>query len=259
MIRLTVYLTPHQVDELALREKTVVVVDVLRAGTTVTTALSNGAREVIPTATVEAAARVSGNLTGGVTLLAGERNGRMIEGFHLGNSPLEYTPEKVRGKAIVFVSSNGTPVFLKARHAREMVVCSFVNISAVSEFVREKDGDVAVLCAGNAGALSFEDAVCAGMLVHLLSGAEGNTIHLSDAGRAVHALHKIHAKNLLRMLKGTDNGRSLIELGFLEDIRFCAKLDTVPVVPLLDGTVLRLPRTGEKKDTPVEVSGQLEK
>jgi len=254
MIQLTMHLTPHQVDEMSLRDKTVVVVDVLRAGTTVTTALSNGAREVIPTSTVENAARVSGNLTGGNTLLAGERNGKMVEGFHLGNSPLEYTAEKVRGKPIVFISSNGSPVFLKARHAREMAVCSFVNIGAVAESVRAKEGDLVVLCAGNAGGFSLEDAVCAGMLIHLLSADEDKKLQMSDAGRAAHALYKVHAKNPLRMLKGTDNGRTLTEMGFMDDVRYCASIDSVPVVPLLDGTVLRLARLGEKKDSSVEVS-----
>ena len=86
-----IHLTPHLVDELALRDKVVVVVDVLRAGTVYAVALHNGAREVIPTATVDAAARVSSNLAGAITMLAGERNGKMIEGFHFGNSPLEFT------------------------------------------------------------------------------------------------------------------------------------------------------------------------
>ena len=252
MIQLTVHLTPHQVDELALRDKRVVVVDVLRAGTTVTTALNNGAREVIPTASVESAAKISGNLTGSITLLAGERNGKMVEGFHLGPSPLEHTPEKVRGKSVVFISSNGSPVFLKARHAREMAVCSFVNLSAVAESVRGVEGDLVIVCAGNGGGFSFEDAVCAGMLIQLLADRHKVALELGDAGFAAFALQKGHAKNLPRMLRDTDNGRTLTEMGAEADIAYCAGLDTIPVVPALDGTVLRLRRPAEKITPPAD-------
>jgi len=253
MIQLTVHLTPHQVDELALRDKRVVVVDVLRAGTTVTTALHNGAREVIPTATVETAARISGNLTGSITLLAGERGGKMVTGFHLGPSPLEYTPEKVLGKSIVFISSNGSPVFLKARYAREMAVCGFVNLSAVAESVKEVDGDLVIVCAGNGGGFSFEDAVCAGMLIQVIAERYKVGLELSDAGFAAFALQKGHGRNLQRMLRDTDNGRTLTEMGAEADIAYCAGLDTVPVVPVLDGTVLRLRRPAEKVAPPADV------
>jgi 2-phosphosulfolactate phosphatase len=259
MIQLSVHLTPHQVDELALRDKRVVVVDVLRAGTTVTTALSNGAREVIPTSSVESAAKISGNLTGSIMLLAGERNGKMVEGFHLGNSPSEYTAEKVRGKAVVFISSNGSPVFLKARYAREMAVCSFVNLRAVAESVREIEGDLVIVCAGGAGGFALEDAVCAGMLMQILSDHYKVELRFGDAGAAALALQKVHARNLLRMLRETDNGKALVELGFEEDLKYCAGLDTIPVVPALDGTVLHLRRSGDKKDTPADVPAPMEK
>lgn len=245
---LKVHLTPHLVDELALRDKVVVVVDVLRAGTCVATALYNGAREIIPTATVEAAARVSGNLAGAITTLAGERGGRMIEGFHFGDSPLEFTADKVGGKAIVFLTTNGTPAFVRARHARELVVCSFVNISAVAEFVRAQQGDVEIVCAGNAGAFCIEDAVCAGMLLHLLTEGSAGLVHHSDAVTAALALYKGHARGLQRMLRRSDNGVLLEELGFAADVHACGELDTVPVVPRLDGNVLRLRASDEKKE-----------
>ncbi len=246
---LKIHLTPHPVDELALRDKIVVVVDVLRAGTCVATALHNGAREVIPTASVDAAARVSGNLSGAVTTLAGERGGKMIEGFTFGNSPLEFTPDRVTGKAIVFLTTNGTPAFVRARYAREMVVCSFVNISAVAEFVRAQQGDVEIVCAGNAGGFCIEDAVCAGMLLHLLTEGTAGTVHHSDAVSAALSLYKGHARGLQRMLRRSDNGVLLEELGLAADVHACGELDTVPAVPRLDGNVLRL-RTNEEKKEP---------
>jgi 2-phosphosulfolactate phosphatase len=248
MAETKIRLTPHLVDELALRDKVVVVVDVLRAGTCIATALHNGAREVIPASTVEAAARVSGNLATAGTVLAGDRSGKMIEGFHFGNSPLEFTPERVQGKAIVFLTSNGTPAIFRARYARELAVCSFVNISAVAEFVRQQQGDVEIVCAGNAGGFCIEDAVCAGMLLHLLTEGSAAT-HLADAATAALSLYKGHARGLQRMLRRSDNGVILEELGFTADARACSELDTVPVVPRMDGNVLRL-RTNEEKKEP---------
>jgi 2-phosphosulfolactate phosphatase len=236
------------VDELALRDKVVVIVDVLRAGTCVAIALHNGAREIIPTATVEAAARVSGNLAGAVTTLAGERGGKMIEGFHFGSSPSEFTAEKVTGKAIVYLSSNGMPAIVRARHGRELAICGFVNISSVAEFVRQQQGDVEIVCAGNAGGFCIEDAVCAGMLLHLINEGTAGTIHHSDAVSAAMTLYKGHARGLQRMLRRSDNGVMLEELGFAADVQACGELDTVPVVPRLDGNVLRLRANEEKKE-----------
>ena len=107
-MRVEVFFTPHQVDEMYLRDRIVVVIDVLRASTTIAMALRNGAKEIIPVATVESAMKIVGNLFGDVTLLGGERNGKMIEGFNLGNSPLEYIEERVRGKSIIFSTTNGS-------------------------------------------------------------------------------------------------------------------------------------------------------
>jgi 2-phosphosulfolactate phosphatase len=241
--------TPQQIDEMALRDRTVVAIDVLRASTTITTALHNGAREVIPVATVEAAVKIGGNLAGDVILLAGERNARMIQGFHLGNSPLEYTPEKVRGKTIVFSSTNGAQVLAKGRLARELLVCSFVNISSVIGHLRAQPRDFTIVCAGTNGSFSLEDSVCAGMVVHGLAG-EGDAagLVLSDGALASMALHKTYGRNILKMLKLGEHGRLLEELGFGEDLAFCARTDTVPVLPAMEGNVLKLKREPEKKD-----------
>ena len=232
--------TPHQLDELALRDKTAVVIDVLRACTTVITALANGARKVIPTVSAEAAAKLAGPLVDGVAIRGGERGGKMIEGFSLGNSPLEYTEERVRDKSIVYSTTNGSPLFLKAKYARHMLVCGFVNIGVVAGFLKEHATDVEILCAGSNGRFALEDAVCAGMLVHLLSEDAGVGLVLSDAGVAAHSLYRAHSKSLQKMLRQTEDGKVLTGLGFEADLPYCAGVDTVPVLPLLDDNALRL-------------------
>ena len=154
-MRIDLFFIPHQTDELALREKTVIVIDVLRASTTIITALSNGAREIIPVTTVESAVKISGNLFGDVILLGGERNGKMIDGFNLGNSPSEYTAERVRGKAVIFSTTNGSQAIVKARYAKELIVCGFVNMGTVVEAISCSPRDFTIVCAWNDCVLSM--------------------------------------------------------------------------------------------------------
>src|SRR5512135_2548557 len=114
-MRVNVLFSPVIADELFFTGKTVIVIDVLRASTTIITALQNGAKEIVPVATVEFAVKVSGGMFGGQTLLAGERNTKKIEGFYLGNSPLEFVPEAVSGKSIIHYTTNGTKAIVKAK------------------------------------------------------------------------------------------------------------------------------------------------
>jgi 2-phosphosulfolactate phosphatase len=241
-MQIQLHFVAQQFDELALREKTAVVIDVLRASSTVITALANGAREVIPTPTVEAAAKIAGHLNADVTIRGGEQNGKIIEGFTLGDSPLEYTEDRVRDKSIVYSTTNGSPLMLRAKYAQHVVICGFLNISAVAGFLRERAGDVEILCAGTAGRFSIEDAVCAGMLVHLLGETLEPDLALCDAAVAAKALYRASSRNLLRMIRQGADGRYLESLGFADDLKYCAGLDTVPVLPMLDDNVLRLRR-----------------
>lgn len=238
-MQINLFLTPQQVDELALREKTVVMIDVLRSSTTIATALASGARQVIPATSVESAVKISGNLFGDVFLLGGERNGKMIAGFTLGNSPLEYTEERVRGKSIIFSSSNGTLALAKGRHARTLLVCGFVNLSTVASTLQQIGGDVTILCAGNDGLIAMEDAVCAGMLIHRVTGWAPDTPGMPDGASVALSLFKAHGKSPLKMVQASEHGRHLVSLGFGDDLRVCASVDSLTVVPSFEGGVLK--------------------
>ncbi|HWP81473.1 MAG TPA: 2-phosphosulfolactate phosphatase [Bacteroidota bacterium] len=231
-----------EIDELQLRDKNVIVIDVLRASSTVAVAMKNGAREIIPVASIESAVKISGSLFGDVTLRGGERYGKMIQGFNLGNSPLEYTEATVRGKSIIYCTTNGSVAMAKSRYARNMAVGAFVNISMVVDFIAEVNDDFLLICAGKNSALSsfsLEDAVCAGMIVQKLTD-KGLDIELTDATRAAQSLYKSFGKSIPKMLKMSDHGRYLIELGFGEDLKICGAIDSVPVLPALSGTVIKL-------------------
>ena len=238
-MKLDVLFSPVQADELFFTGKTTVVIDVLRASSTIITALSNGAKEIVPVGTVEFAVKVSGGIFGGQTLLGGERNTKKIEGFALGNSPSEYTKEIVSGKSIVFYSTNGSRAIVKAKYSTNLFICSFNNLKTVAKHIKMLDQDVIILCAGNNNLFSLEDSVCAGMLVsELIAG--NKTIELTDASTGALTLFKSFGKNIFKMLSETDHGQLLINNGFEKDLKACAELDSTDVIPFYAGNVLKV-------------------
>ncbi len=238
-MKLDVLFSPVQADELFFTGKTTVVIDVLRASSTIITALTNGAKEVIPVGTIEFAVKVSGGIFGGHTLLGGERNTKKIEGFALGNSPSEYTNEIVSGKSIVFYSTNGSRAIVKAKYSANLFICSFNNLKTLAEHLKKLNEDVIILCAGNNNFFSLEDSVCAGMLVtELIAG--NKTAELTDASTGALALYKSFGKNIFKMLSETDHGQLLITNGFEGDLKACAAFDSTNVIPFYAGNTLKV-------------------
>lgn len=238
-MKLDVLFSPVQADELFFTGKTTVVIDVLRASSTIIKALSNGAKEVVPVGTVEFAVKVSGGIFGGQTLLGGERNTKKIEGFALGNSPSEYTAEIVSGKTIVFYSTNGSRAIVKAKYSSNLFVCSFNNLSAVANHLKKLNEDVIILCSGNNNFISLEDSVCAGMLVNKLISIDSSMV-LNDSSKSAMTLFKSFGKNIPRFLSETDHGKILIENGFETDLKDCAELDSTEVIPKYSDNVIKV-------------------
>jgi 2-phosphosulfolactate phosphatase len=242
-MKIDVTFSSGQLDELQLRDKNIIVIDVLRSSTTVAVALHNGAREIIPVSSIESAVKISGSLFGEVTLRGGERNGKMIDGFNLGNSPKEYSFSNVNGKSIIFCSTNGSVAMHKSRYARNLAIASFVNVSVIAEYIREIGGDILIVCAGRAGSMgnfSLEDAVCAGMILTKLQEDESSLLDLSDSARASLLLYRNLGRSLPKLLKTCDQGLYLTEIGFGEDLKICGAVDSIPVLPVLAGTVIKL-------------------
>jgi 2-phosphosulfolactate phosphatase len=238
-MRLDVLFSPVLTDELFYTGKTTVVIDVLRASTTIITALKNGAKEVVPVGNVEFAVKLSGGIFGGQTLLGGERNTKKIEGFALGNSPSEYTNEVVAGKTIVYYSTNGSRAIVKAKYSRKLFICSFNNIQVLSKHLKELDEDVIILCSGNNNFFSLEDAVCAGKLINdLITGRKKN--ELTDSANAALTLFKNFGKDIPKTLGETEHGQLLIKNGFSEDIKTCAELNDVDIIPFYSGNTIKV-------------------
>lgn len=219
--------------------KTVVVIDVLRASTTITTALHNGAETVIPTATVREAIKRADQFDRKNVLLCGERKGIRVPEFDLGNSPAEYGSQVVRNKTIIFTSSNGSRLLAKVKEASLVIVAGFVNISAVVKKVMHKNNDCIFACAGSAGQFSLEDTVCAGMLVDGLQNEyNGSTLILNDEAKAALILYRYYSKEVLTMLKGSSHGQYLASIHMEDDLAICASVDLYDVVPVLSGECL---------------------
>lgn len=238
-MKINVHLSPATIDELWFSGKTTVVIDVLRATSTIVTALQNGAKEIIPVASVEFAVKVSGGMFGGLTLLGGERNTKKIEGFALGNSPLEYTHDLVNGKSIVLFTTNGTKAIVKAKFSKNLLICSFLNLSIIAKKIVELNNDLEILCAGRNNSFSLEDTYCAGKLITELSKLVEEPL-LSDTSKASVALSKSFGKSLPKMLEDTEHGKILLENGFEEDIKYCCKVNSIEKIPHFSGNVIKL-------------------
>jgi 2-phosphosulfolactate phosphatase len=246
-MKVNVLFSPVSADELYFANKTTVVIDVLRASSTIINALSNGAKEVIPVATVEFAVKVSGGMFGGQTLLGGERNTKKIDGFAIGNSPFDYSKDVVEDKFIVFFSTNGSKAIVKAKFSENLLVCSFNNLAAVVKHLVQLNNDVEILCAGNNNLFSLEDSVCAGKLIEEIKKKKKN-VEISDSSAAAFALYERFGNDILEMLKNTEHGKKLLENGFEKDLEFCSKLNINSVLPYFDGIKLKsLDLTKSKK------------
>ena len=234
-----VHVSPANLDELYFTSKTIVVIDVLRASNTIITALNNGARDIVPVGSIEFAVKVSGGMFGGHTLLGGERNTKRIDGFALGNSPLEYTEEIVSGKSIVFFTTNGSKAITKAKFSDNLFVCSFSNISALAEHLVRFNLDFEILCAGRNNSFSMEDSICAGKLIDRIQESDEKLV-LNDSSTACLSLYRIYGSDIFEMLKNSDHGKLLIENGFEEDLKICSKVDNVKVIPFFKENVVKL-------------------
>ena len=230
------YFTPAEVDPAALTEATVVVIDVLRATTTMVEALANGARGIYPTSSTEDAVKLAQSLGRDDTLLCGERKGEKVEGFDLGNSPREFTRDAVGGKRLVMSTTNGTRAFEVAQDGARLLAGAFTNLSAVARAVAS-DAQLVVVCAGREDQFSLDDALCAGHLIAKVLEAAAAEPELNDAARAARIL-AASRKPTRKLLAETVGGRALIGIGLGDDLDVCADVDRHPVVAeIRDGAV----------------------
>jgi 2-phosphosulfolactate phosphatase len=236
-VKASVFFTVNEVDGAALQDHTAVVIDVLRATSSIVAALASGAHAIFPVVSTEDAIKLATSLGRADTVVAGERRGLKIEGFDLGNSPREFTPEAVGGKRVVMSTTNGTRAFVAAAGAERVLAASFTNLSAVAELCADAER-LAIVCAGKEGRFAIDDALCAGMLLGRLEERLGASLELDEAGRTALLLAGAHSVDADFLMESA-SGRALAEIGLGEDLDWCARVDVETLVPELKDRMIR--------------------
>jgi 2-phosphosulfolactate phosphatase len=231
-MKLEVILTPGETSVAALAGRVVVVLDVLRASTTIVQALSAGARSVFPVPSIEEALRLANTFGREEVLLAGERKCLPIEGFDLGNSPREFTRERVAGKILVMTTTNGTIAMGLAANASRVYIGSMLNIGAVIDEIVRTGADPVFLCAGRERHFSLEDAACAGEFAARLMEVRPGDWELNDGARAALSLAREFGTGV-PLFELATGGRSILDAGLDGDLTFCAQVDVLDLVPVL--------------------------
>jgi len=227
------YATLEQAEKSSLQNATVVVIDVLRASSTIVAAIESGAERIIPIADVETASRLVRPAERDKKLLAGERKCLPVPGFDLSNSPGEFTPARVRGKTLVLTTSNGTRAIAAAAKADRVVICALTNLPSVAAALRE-ELEIVVLCCGAEGTIAAEDLLCGGMLLRILDPA-GALESLSDAARIARLIAEQFGSNTEAFVRSSDHGRKLVALCFEGDVVFCSRVGASSSVPEVRG------------------------
>ncbi|MGZ3591492.1 MAG: 2-phosphosulfolactate phosphatase [Thermodesulfobacteriota bacterium] len=246
-MNIDIQLVPAAPNPTLLFDRAVVVIDVLRATSVITHAISQGALEIIPVTTVEDAFKMSKAFPPGFILLGGESESKNIPGFDLGNSPREYIAERVKGKKLILKTTNGTKAFHLVSSGKDILVGSFFNIGAVAQRCLELDRDLLIFPSGDEGNFSLEDVVCGGMLIELITGKGGKPIALTDASECAKILYRKFEDNLLGAFHLSRHGKELITRGYKEDLAYCAKIDSIPLVPIFRDGVIRDIMSKEEK------------
>ncbi|MBA9075489.1 2-phosphosulfolactate phosphatase [Rufibacter quisquiliarum] len=230
MPSIDVCFSPELLPLYDLKGKIAVAVDVLRATSSMVTALAHGVSHIAPVSDLQEclAFREKGYL------VAAERDGIKADGFDFGNSPFHYR-EGVEGKRLAITTTNGTQAIRLSRAADEVLVGAFVNVGAVARYVRAKGKDVVVVCAGWKGLFNLEDTLFAGALAERLQA----DFHLNhDATLAAYHLYQTAKTDLLGFLSKSSHVQRLERLHILPDIEFCLQEDVYQLVPVLQGDVL---------------------
>ncbi len=229
--------TPFELEKRDLAEKAVVVIDSLRATSTMITAFENGCAGFIPVATVEEARDLAAKMAAPNVILGGERGARALEGFQVGNSPRDYQAEKVRGKIVIMTTTNGTRALVASQRAGEVFIGAFLNLTAVCRRLQKSGRDAVIACSGEKNLFCLEDFVCGGAMVSCLED-KGTDLFMTDAARAAKILHEHFSPDICGMLESSEWGQYLNSIGLGADVRICSQIDSSDLVPVYrDGKV----------------------
>lgn len=226
MKTIDVCLSPELIHLYNVRDKVVVVVDILRATSCMVTAFEHGVESITPIADAQDCENMK--LKGYV--ISGERNGHKIPGFDKGNSPFEYMDNSIKGLKIAFTTTNGTLAIEKSKGAKQILIGSFLNLSSITRYLLMNDHNILVVCSGWKGKINLEDSLFAGALVDKLKK------HIEpdcDAPIVAQQLYLAAKDNMEKFLSSSSHVKRLNRLNIHEDIKFCLTPDQYHVIPVL--------------------------
>jgi 2-phosphosulfolactate phosphatase len=230
---LSVCLSPALIPLYSVEDYIVVIIDIFRATSSICYGIENGAVAIIPVSEVEECAAYGEQGEG--YLLAAERDGKVVEGFDFGNSPFSYTKEKVAGKTVVLTTTNGTHALHLSRLAKKIVIGSFLNLTALCNWLKTQDENILLVCAGWKNNFNLEDTLFAGAVIEQLKEFD---FKLDDAAIAANDLYQVGKHDINQYLKKTSHSERLKKLGIEKDIEFCLRVDLTSAIPILEGEKL---------------------
>lgn len=244
-MKISVFFTPLAVTQNTVGGVIVLVIDILRTNTTIITALANGARSVVPAAAADEATMLAQNLETDSTILAGEKKMEPIPGFALGNSPLEMTPEMVRGKTLVMATTNGTGAYQKVGAGKTVIVGAAVNFSAAAAVARERfheNGELVIVCAGRERQFALEDAYTAGRFAQVVATGKGRgVVEFNDGAIAAKELVRRYGDRWKRAIGASAAARALKKAGYKNDVDAATDSDRYDIVPVYKDKLIALP------------------
>lgn len=238
--KIDVFFSAQSFEKSAVRGSIAVVIDVLRASSTMITALSNGAKGVVPVKSMGDASQMAAKIASTHYLLCGEKDGIKIEDFDLGNSPFEYATDVVKDKTIILTTTNGTVAIQQAQMAKEIYIAGFLNLKAVVEKLQQQhaNDDIVLICSGWKGRMSLEDILCAGMMVYEFCQCK-DQVELPDGAKVALALYHAYAENLADTLANSNHAKRLAEHLENDDIGYCSQVNTFNIAPkIVDGILV---------------------
>jgi 2-phosphosulfolactate phosphatase len=245
---LQIHFLPSLMDATQLAGGTAVIIDILRASSTIITALANGATAVAPCGSPEDAKAIRAQRPTGTTLLGGERGGIKIDGFDYGNSPAEYSRDHVEGKLLAFTTTNGTKALLASRNAKTILIGAFLNRAAIVERLGSDSSAIHLVCAGTDGIITGEDVLFAGAIVDDLVGDAPASFTLNDSAEIGRQFWRSSVSLLPNgaasvdqqveaVLRTTRGGRNLCDLHYDSDIALCSRNSVLSIVPMYDSSL----------------------
>lgn len=228
-MKIDIIISADDINESKLENKIAIVIDMFRATSVITTALSNGCKEVIPFLTIEESKEYADTLNRNEYVLGGERNAIKIEGFDLSNSPLEYTKEVVKDKSVIMTTTNGTRTLTECGAAKRIFIAAMINGKTVAEKLAEINEDVVIVNAGTNGNFSMDDYICSGYIINEILKIRKN-VDLTDIAKTANMIYESNT-DIISYVKEATHYSVMRSLGLDDDIDYCIKKDIIDIVP----------------------------